>query len=136
MKKIFLVLSFLLISSAAQTQVHPCDVIPPNNPTIVGQAKVGFCWSGKNSDGNTVTPLVFKVYIGSNINPAFNALLIAVGVANSAGLKYYETPALSFPAGSTSVRVTVVVGIDEVSAIPYPFTSSAAIVEIDRKSVV
>lgn len=126
MKKILLVASTLLlfIPQIARSQTHPCDGTPTPNPTVTGSGKVGFCWNGKLTDGTVAVPTNFKVYVGTSITAIYTGLTPAIGMANNAGLNYYETASINFVTGSNSIRVTVTttVGGESVASVPFTFT--------------
>lgn len=124
MKLVFIAASMLLAATVSQAQtVHPCDVIPPVNPTVKRNTViVGFCHDKKDADGATIGPASFKIYI-DNFQPVvwtFPTPLLPT--PNSQGDYYFEAPAISITKGPHVVAVTTV-DIDESAPTPwYQFT--------------
>lgn len=127
MKKIsifFLVLISLSFATVARAQTHPCDGAAQTNPTVSSPAKVGFCFSGKNSDGSTVTVTSFKVYVGTSTTAVWTGLVQPIGTPSSTGMSYYETPPITFTTGNLSLKMTASSSQGEGVASPaFPFTT-------------
>jgi hypothetical protein len=95
MKRIQVLLGAVLLAlampSVAQAQTHPCDAAAVSPEVRPGVAfSVGFCFSGKDAEGNPVVVDVFKVTIDSA--PVFSATIAPTGAPNAAGLSFYQTP--------------------------------------------
>ncbi len=101
----YLAVVFVLFAVNVSAQTHPCDVIPVQNPNLTSPVKVGFCHTGKESDGTT--PIAaYQVLLDSLPAPVFSGALTPIGSANLAGLFYYETPTFVVTKGSHEAFVT------------------------------
>lgn len=127
---VLLAVLLLTLPTIARAQTpHPCDATPVANPTIQGTAKVGFCFTGKDVDGGTITsPLVFKVYVDADTTPTFTGTLTPAGAANTAGYAYYETgTAVNLPKGAHAIKVTVSTGtVEGLPSLPFTYTGVVA----------
>ncbi len=105
--KSILALSFVLVASAASAQTHPCDIPVVQNPNLTSPVKATFCHTGKESDGTT--PIASWQAILDGTATVFKGPLSPIGVANAAGLFYFETSTFQIIKGTHAV---IVVGLD------------------------
>jgi len=106
--------------AVGSVQVHPCDVVPPQNPILTNPVRAGFCHAGRNADGSPAVLLGFRVYIDGNM--VFEGALSPLGNPTADGRQYFETDPFTVARGN-HVLTTSAVSLDGESApsAPFPF---------------
>ncbi len=98
-------LMVLFSASHASAQTDPCAAVVVPNPTVTRPIAVGFCHDGKDVNGNPVQIDGFTVKVDTTV--VFSGPLTPIGVANSAGMRYYET-AKTITAGDAAPHTVTV----------------------------
>lgn len=128
MRRMLLAFGLLLaLVSPAFAQTHPCDTVPPPNPTVTQNTViVGFCHDLKDAKGN-VEPLsayTFQPALDGQRQGLYVALT-PQGTPNTAGKYYFEFPTpVVVSRGSHNVSVWSKDLDGEVASAPYPFVVS------------
>lgn len=92
-------------SVSVRAQAHPCDVQPPAAiATVSSPVTIGFCHTGKDTNGTATTITQFTVRIGTVATLA--QALSPLSAANAAGARYYQFSPLAAPHGTYTVTIT------------------------------
>lgn len=106
-----------------QPPPHPCDVVSPSPIAIagVGPQKLGFCWDERDTGGGPVTVTRFRILDGTA--EVWSGMLLALGPANTAGYRYYETPPINFSPGPHALRaIADRLEVEGIPSLPFSFT--------------
>ena len=122
--RLAILLMGLLAASArpAFAQVHPCDVVVAQNPSVQNPYRVQFCSDLLDSNGVAIEPATVSVRLAiDGVSQAVRSMPAPLGVQSATGDVLYEIGGLVSAKGPHSITVALVTVDGEGVSLPFAY---------------